>query len=328
MSWVLAADVLDAYVRGCDVLGSGGGGDTRTAAALLRQLLTADPVTVLAPDDVADDAAVVTVGAIGSPTVMRERIPYGGEFSHAVRTLERYCATQFEVVAPLEIGGVNGVLAVVVAAVLGRPLLDCDGMGRAWPRLEQVVLHGRIPETPVALANPSGGVVLIDGVGSGSVSATIAAALPSLGGWAAMAAYPSSWRDYRDVVLTGSVSRALAIGQGVLGSSWTGTVCDVARFAGGGGVAVLAAEGNPASLLRVDLAEEYVTAMLDGDRLAAAPDVISLTDARSGAPIGVPDLRIGQRLSLVVLPSPEALGLDPARWGLASYGLADVGAKR
>ena len=40
-------------------------------------------------------------------------------------------------VAPAEIGGLNALEPLIVAADLGIPVLDCDGMGRAFPQLHQ-----------------------------------------------------------------------------------------------------------------------------------------------------------------------------------------------
>lgn len=39
---------------------------------------------------------------------------------------------------PIEAGGVNSMLPIAAAARLGLPLVDCDGMGRAFPELQMV----------------------------------------------------------------------------------------------------------------------------------------------------------------------------------------------
>lgn len=36
-----------------------------------------------------------------------------------------------------EIGGLNALEPLITAAELGLPVLDCDGMGRAFPQLQQ-----------------------------------------------------------------------------------------------------------------------------------------------------------------------------------------------
>ena len=39
---------------------------------------------------------------------------------------------------PMEAGGVNSMLPIAAAARLGLPMVDCDGMGRAFPELQMV----------------------------------------------------------------------------------------------------------------------------------------------------------------------------------------------
>ena len=38
---------------------------------------------------------------------------------------------------PLEAGGLNSLLPFQVAAAKGVPIVDCDGMGRAFPGIQQ-----------------------------------------------------------------------------------------------------------------------------------------------------------------------------------------------
>lgn len=54
----------------------------------------------------------------------------------------------------MEAGGVNSMIPIVVAAQLGLPMVDCDGMGRAFPELQMVTFHlDRISATPMAITD-------------------------------------------------------------------------------------------------------------------------------------------------------------------------------
>ena len=46
-----------------------------------------------------------------------------------------------------EIGGMNSVEPLILGATLGLPIVDCDGMGRAFPELDMYVphIHGLAP---------------------------------------------------------------------------------------------------------------------------------------------------------------------------------------
>ena len=52
-----------------------------------------------------------------------------------------------------EIGGLNALQPMIVASQLGVPVLDCDGMGRAFPELQMFA--------PFMFGNPSSPAVII-----------------------------------------------------------------------------------------------------------------------------------------------------------------------
>lgn len=71
---------------------------------------------------------------------------------------------------PIEIGGVNSLIPVAVAAMKGIPILDGDAMGRAFPEAQMVTFHldGLKPEL-VTLGDEKSNVVSIkpaDGIWS------------------------------------------------------------------------------------------------------------------------------------------------------------------
>lgn len=70
---------------------------------------------------------------MGAPSVAIEKFPKGDEFVRVFEKLGKYLDQ--ETIAgtfPMEAGGVNSMIPIVVAAKLGIPLVDCDGMGRAF----------------------------------------------------------------------------------------------------------------------------------------------------------------------------------------------------
>ena len=46
-----------------------------------------------------------------------------------------------------EIGGMNSIEPLILGAKLGLPVVDCDGMGRAFPQLDMFIpyIHGLPP---------------------------------------------------------------------------------------------------------------------------------------------------------------------------------------
>lgn len=41
----------------------------------------------------------------------------------------------------VEIGGINSIEPLILGAELGLPIVDCDGMGRAFPELDMYIPH-------------------------------------------------------------------------------------------------------------------------------------------------------------------------------------------
>lgn len=53
----------------------------------------------------------------------------------------------------IEVGGMNGIEPLVLAGNLDLPMLDADGMGRAFPELQMIVplFFGYVPTPAVAV---------------------------------------------------------------------------------------------------------------------------------------------------------------------------------
>ena len=124
---------LDDLARGAAFLGTGGGGDPYVGRLMATQALRAagGACELMPLAEVPDDAQVISVGNMGAPTVLVEKIPNGREPTEALRRLEAYLGRKADALIPFEAGGVNSTLPLLVAAQTGLPVLDADGMGRA-----------------------------------------------------------------------------------------------------------------------------------------------------------------------------------------------------
>jgi DUF917 family protein len=94
---------------------------------------------------------------MGAPTVMVEKLPPAGQAAEAVRALARHLGRTPTHVSCIEIGGLNALLPIAAAAELGLPVVDGDGMGRAFPELQMVLptTYG-IPASPVSITDEKG----------------------------------------------------------------------------------------------------------------------------------------------------------------------------
>jgi len=165
MGKIVAAD-LQELARGAAVLGTGGGGDPHVGRLMAQQAIAHHgPVETVALADVSDDAFILPVGMMGAPTVMVEKLPSTDQVGSAVEALSDYLGRGATHVACIEAGGVNSTIPIVAAAQLGLPLVDADGMGRAFPELQMVLptLSG-IAATPMAISDEKGNRGVLDTV--------------------------------------------------------------------------------------------------------------------------------------------------------------------
>jgi DUF917 family protein len=332
------ADVR-ALERGVSLLGSGGGGDTITAAALLRQRLAeGHEVTVTPAAELPGDALVVPVGVVGATAVFTEKLPGGHEFRTAVAAIERWTRQSADAVMSIEIGGLNGVMPLVVAADLGLSTVDADLSGRGLPRLDQlsVAAAGR-GLAPSAVAESSGQVLVLAGGSAADVERAARSFLASAGGWAVLALTPIPVAQLPECSIAGSVSGALELGRRALSAGSepdagalaeavgarllaVGRTLEVSRRAGpaehgrtGFGQGSMTVEDHASkSLLRLEMENEYLIAMRDGIVVATTPDILTVVDRRTGVPISCDAVRHGIEVAVLQLPAP-AFWTDPRR---------------
>lgn len=335
---ITAGDVA-ALERGVALLGSGGGGDTVTAAVLLRRLLsdgralTVSPVAELAPS-----ARVVPIGVVGATAAFTEKLPGGGEFAAAVAAVERWTGERADALMSIEIGGLNGLLPLVVAEQLGLGYVDADLSGRGLPRLDQfsVAATGR-GVAPAALAEPGGQVVVLAAGSDVVIERGTRAFLAGSGGWAAFALAPIPAGELASCSVDATTSGALALGRRVLAAGESpprealeaalagsvlarGRVLEVARHLGPGQHgspgfgrgSVTLADHRDGGLLRLEMENEYLLALRDGAPVASTPDVLSVLDHRTGVPVSCDAIRAGVEVDVVRLAAAP-FWADPRR---------------
>ena len=342
---ITAGDVAD-LAAGATLLGSGGGGETTNAAAMLRHALTRyGPVPLLRAAELDPGGWVVPVACIGAITVMVERPPSGPEFSNALHALERHSGIEALAVHGLESGGINALIPVAAAAWSGLPLVDADGMGRAFPGLDQTVFNlAGLPSAPVVLSEPSGAEVIIADTDGAGVERLARAALPALGGWAATAGFAMRAEESREHALPGTIGFALSLGRALRRAQrdpadrdkllaeasgrrlFTGTVMQVRQRGRGGathGTVTVEHAVTRERTMRLEMADEYLLALDDGAVAARVPDIIAVLHARTWLPISTEAIAPGQHVDVLRLPAPAALETPEAAAliGPAAFGL-------
>ncbi len=297
----LVLEDLPALARGAAILGSGGGGCSAGPLLQTRYLmeqLGAVPIVTL--DEIGDDDLIVPVGWVGAPLVNVERLPRGDEFERLIELVEKTTGRRVAAVVPGEIGGCNALAPLGT----GRPVVDGDTMGRAFPEMQMSVcnLHGVLP-APAFLVDCLGNCVVLEPGDAATAEELIRQATCEMGMSAAVALYLMDGRTAKQALIRGSISRALALGKerrpGELLA--TGTIVDVTQELSGG---FLRGTFTLDDGTVVDYQNEFLFARREGELLAATPDIITLLEEESAEPIPSERLRYGLRVQLVVLPAP------------------------
>ena len=342
--WLMTEDRLESMAVGAGILGTGGGGNPyRGRLVARRHLREGRPITIAVPEEVPDDARVVSVGGMGAPVIGIERIIRGDEALCALRALEALMGAAFDYVIPGEIGGGNSTIPMVVSALSGLPVIDADGMGRAFPELQMstfAVYGGAC--TPAALCDYKHNTVLFpNSADARTLERQARAVTVAMGGAASFALSPMSGAEMRARSVLGTLSFAEQIGAAVRGARilhedpiaagartaggallFRGKVVDVERrlvagFARGN----LRLEGVAewrGDTLQIDFQNENLVARDGAGRLVATvPDLICVLDDTNGEPITTEIVRYGLRVSVLGIPAPHLLTTPQ---GLAVFG--------
>jgi uncharacterized protein len=327
MSRLVHEDDLDDLARGAAVLGTGGGGNPYIGKLMAQQAIREHgPVTLVDAAEVPDDAVVVQAAMMGAPTVMVEKLPRGDEAAQAFSMLEEFLGRPVTHVVCGEAGGVNSTIPFVVAATLGLPLVDADGMGRAFPELQMVMpgLLG-VSATPLVVADEKGNSILLRTVGNRWTERLARTATIEMGCSSAFASYVMSGQQLRDTMVLGTLSLCQDIGRLIVRARarhsdpvravadrldgrpvFTGRVVDIERRTETGfarGRAVLSGTGADAgSDLVLNFQNEHLVATRDGSVVASVPDLIIVLDTDTAEPVTTEEIRYGFRVSVLVAP--------------------------
>ena len=118
----LSRDDVEALATGAGILGTGGSAHPYLELlSILRLYDEGRRVALLDPADLADDDLVGEVGFMGAPLITKERLPDAGQILKGFVAMQRHAGRPFRAVMSSEIGGENGVLPLLVAALAGVP---------------------------------------------------------------------------------------------------------------------------------------------------------------------------------------------------------------
>lgn len=355
MSQVLSVSDIADIARGAGILGTGGGGDP-LIGRLMVEAAIAEGLTVelISPDELKDDALVIATAMMGAPSVVLEKLPSGDEALVSLRRLEQHIGRKADATIPMECGGLNSMIPLVVAARAGIPVVDADGMGRAFPELQMETfgVYG-VPGSPLVVSNEHGQSAIIDtGHDNKQMEDFARAVTIKMGGAAYIAEYSMSGADVKRTAIPRTLSLARDIGvtvrtarqqhvdpltaleamlpttlYGFCKVLMRGKVVDVHRSVDGGftqGVITID-DFDSDSKMKVHFKNENLIAYRDGHVVALVPDLITIVHVDSGASINNEVVRYGHRVAVLGIATPEIMRTPEALavFGPAAFGLEE-----
>jgi DUF917 family protein len=333
---------LQDIAIGAAILGTGGGGDPYVGMLLAQEAIARHgPVKVVDVDEVPAHALVIPSGMMGAPTVSTEKVPSGAETGQAFAAVARHLGGGATFTMPLEIGGINSVLPICVAAAAGVPVVDADLMGRAFPEVQMCLptLLG-IGASPMAVADEKGNCTVLKAIDNGWSERLARSLTITMGCSVGVALYPLRGAELARATVRATLSLSEELGVLVrqarlahedvvdaladrLGGVelFEGKIVDVHRRTEGGFArAVIQIQGlgeYTGTVLTLHSQNEHLVAQRGEEVVASVPDLIVVLDAETGQPITTEELRYGFRVAVLGAPC------DP-RWR-TSAGLEVVG---
>ena len=327
---------LAEITLGASILATGGGGDPEIGLLwAINVVEQGKEIVMIDPEAMPDEALATVAGCLGAALVLTEKPPNGQELFWCYEKLRRYMGKPIQAVVPPEAGGVNTPVPMAVAGAVGVPVIDADGMGRAFPELQMTsfFIHGVLP-SPTAAADEKGHVTIADTQDAHLAERIIRNAAMAYGGISWIAGYPMTGRQLRETAVLHSISLAWELGRRVFVarrkhldpieeivnltggySVFQGKIIDINREFGAektkgfslGRITMEGIEAFKGHTATLNFQNEWLVLEVDGDVRCMPPDLICILDPATGEPIRTDIVRYGYRGAVVLIPAHERM---------------------
>jgi len=340
---VIDKEAISEITLGASILATGGGGDPEIGLLWTYKVIDeGKEILMVDPMDVPDDIQTASTACLGAAIVLTEKPPSGEVLNLAMGRLERYLGRPIQATIPLECGGVNSPVAYAAAGELGVPVIDVDGMNRAFPELQMTswVTHG-VHSSPTVSVDNRNNVTVIDTGDDDVLAETLARRVAmAYGGISWIATYPLTGKQVKETSILYSQSIAWAVGRAVMRGRrehldpieellkslkkernvegfrvFSGKIVDINRDFGSetnkgftlGSVTVDGIDTYKSQTASLDFQNEWLNLRIDGKVLCLPPDLIAILDSETGEPIRTDIMKYGYRGTIVLIPAHERM---------------------
>jgi len=335
----LDMEAIHDIAVGATLLGAGGGGETYLAELQLQQEIeNGADIRLMHVADIPEDALVVTCGWMGAPTVQKEKYANGCEAERGLEKLEQIMGRKVDAILPIEIGGQNGLSPLLLAVRRGIPVVDCDGMGRAFPEAHMVTfnIYGG-SACPAIFTDEKGNCLVMDAATNQEEERLGRQIAIAMGGHCHVIDYPMTGQQLKQHAVRGTLSIARGIGGAIREAHrnqldpfsalfnylattgyyqhacilFDGKIVDLNRSIRDGfakGKVIMEGIDNYAERrMEAEFQNENLIARRDDEIVATVPDIIAITDRESANAINTENLKYGQRVKVIGVSVPPIL---------------------
>jgi DUF917 family protein len=342
---------IPALGLGSGVLGCGGGGNSYYGQLFANRLLRdGSAIRLIDIEEMEPDSFAITSAAIGAPLVCLEKPPSLIALRAGLDSVLSDLRGRVGGFVAGEIGGLQCMLPLLLAASTGLPLIDGDGIGRAFPELQMTTfaIYGTTPGLPSAVSSDRGLLFAGTPEGHADVPELDSSNLPAdirferlmrkICAQEGGLIYLTAAFDHESLMRTlvrGTISLALRIGQAIEtaratnsdpiaavvlaadGKRFTsGKIVDVERqFRNGHDWGVVHIEGvdeHRGQKTEIAFKNEYLVLRLDDEISLTVPDLITVVETETGTPVSTDILRPGLRVTVLGLPCSPLLRTQQA----------------
>ncbi len=335
MSWQIKRQDIPLLAMGAKLIASGGGGDTKTIQMLLMsKMKDNESIMVKTIADLAD-GWIVGTGMMGSTVFYNENIPSGQEGTSALKLYESIVQQKAAAVIPVEIGGINGLEPLLTAYLNDIPVVDGDGMGRAFPELGMTTFHlHEMSASPLILETHEENTV-IQGVNDIQIIADRAKDfIKKSGGFVHFVGFGSSARKMKTSMIPGSINLIYRLGQALAKETQPskkmeelmavfenslygkpisiidGMVTEVSRwFEAEVLIGKFTVEGRSSfsnNSIEIEFRNEFIS-IKEKQYICTTPDLILVLDDEKLRPYNVSEIQEGISVKIVAVPAPNIL---------------------
>jgi hypothetical protein len=327
---------LQEITLGASILATGGGGDPEIGLLWALDVLDRGKnIIMIDPEDLPDDAIAVIAAGLGAPIVLTEKPPNGKEVFWCTNALKKYLGKDIQAIIPPEAGGVNTPVPMAMAGTCEIPVVDGDGMGRAFPELQMTSFHTKgISPSPTVAANEKGAITIVDSVDALMTEHLIRNAAMAYGGISWIVGYPMTGFELKKSAIFYSISKSWELGKAILKCRrihedpieevknitdgfkvFKGKVIDINREFGaektkGFSMGRLTLEGideYKGEKAYIDFQNEWLRLKVENQTKCLPPDLILVLDSATGEPIRTDVVKYGYRGSIVLVRADEKM---------------------